>query len=197
MWELALATIFDPSTGQSSTDVDLIRRAQTGDAAAFEQIMRLHERRVLATALRLLNGNLADAQDAAQTVFLRLHKHLRRIRADDNLAGWLYRVTANVCLDEMRRKSALVPIEKVTMIPRATTADPESEFSVAERRATLTAGLAILAARERAAIVLRDIEGLETYEVARILGISEATVRSHICSARSKLRKFVHAGGKT
>jgi len=186
MWELTLTTMSDKVVAD-----DLILKAQAGHKEAFDQLMRLHERRVLATALRLLNGNLADAQDAAQTVFLRLHKHLPGIRAGENLAGWLFRVTANVCLDELKRKSSLVPLDDGVNTIAASHADPERQFSDAERRAALLEGLSLLPAKERAAVVLRDIEGIDTKEVARILGSSPATVRSQLCSARSKLRVFI------
>jgi RNA polymerase sigma-70 factor (ECF subfamily) len=186
MWELTLTTMSDNVVAD-----ELILKAQAGDRAAFDQLMRLHERRVLATALRLHNGNLADAQDAAQTVFLRLHKHLPGIRAGENLAGWLYRVTANVCLDELKRKSPLVSLNDGVKAMAASQGDPERQFSDVERRAALSEGLSLLPAKERAAIVLRDIEGIDTAEVARILGSSPATVRSQLCSARSKLRVFI------
>ena len=186
MWELALTTMSDKVAPD-----DLISKAQAGDKSAFDQLIRLHERRVLATALRLLNGNLADAQDAAQTVFLRLHKHLPGVRSGENLAGWLYRVTVNVCLDELKRKSSLVPLDDEEKTIAASDADPETRFSDVDRRAALLEGLNSLPAKERAAVVLRDIEGVDTEEVARILGSSPATVRSQLCAARSKLRVFI------
>src|SRR5207245_2286475 len=77
--------------------------AKSGDVAAFEALLRIHEALVARTALRLL-GNRADAQDAAQEVFLRLHRNLRQIDAAGNLPGWLYRVTVNTCRDMLRKR---------------------------------------------------------------------------------------------
>ncbi|HEX6738079.1 MAG TPA: sigma-70 family RNA polymerase sigma factor, partial [Vicinamibacteria bacterium] len=87
-----------------STSTLLVRRAKAGDREAFEALLRQHERMVLRTALRLL-GRLHLAQDAAQEVFLRLHKYLRRFDEERELAPWLYRMVVNVCHDLRRAGS--------------------------------------------------------------------------------------------
>src|SRR5262245_45771466 len=94
---------------------ELIRRARHGDLAAFEQMMREHDRQVYRVALRIL-GNIEDAQDAAQEVFLRLHRSLNRIDEDRALGAWLYRVTVNVCTDLLRGRRAIVPIADTTPV---------------------------------------------------------------------------------
>jgi RNA polymerase sigma-70 factor (ECF subfamily) len=118
-------------------------------------------------------------------VFLRLLKNMDAI--EDSPSAWLYQVTVNICRDHFRRRRpALELIERAD--PRS---NPERGLEMAERKRLLTQGLAVLAERERAAVVLRDIEGLSTREVAAILGVEEVTVRSHICTARVKLAKYV------
>lgn len=177
-----------PESGAS----DLISRARAGDMAAFDQLVRQHERLVLMTALRFLNGNLADAQDAAQTVFVRLHRALGQFRDSSSFRAWLYRMTVNVCHDMNRktRRRAEVDLGAVSCV----TAAPEEDTSEAEwQMDAVQAGLARLGEKERAAIVLRDVEGLTTTEVAAILGSSEATVRSQISVGRRKIRKFAEA----
>ena len=171
--------------------MSLVRQARAGDMAAFEQLMRRHERLVLMTALRLLNGNMADAQDAAQTVFLRMHRHLGTFREDGDLAHWLYRITANVCHDMQRgvKKRGEIALDPLADIQDGSRGQDDVLDDATQGR-ILTAGLAKLPEKERAAIVLRDIEGLATREVAEILGSSEATVRSQISSGREKIRKF-------
>src|ERR1035441_10616988 len=89
-----------------------IAAAKAGDLAAFESLMRQHERLVLVTALRLL-GKLEDAQDASQEVFLRLYRNLGKIGAVENVTGWLYRVTVNVCHDMTRKRPAPVAMEEL------------------------------------------------------------------------------------
>src|SRR5580693_3432098 len=86
---------------------DTIAAARAGDLAAFELLMRQHERLVLATGLRL-TGNMEDAQDISQEVFLRLYKNLGKVQSADALPAWLYRVTVNACHDLRRRKPETV-----------------------------------------------------------------------------------------
>lgn len=173
----------------------LLERAKAGDLAAFEQIVIEHERLVYVTALRLL-GRPEDAQDAAQEVFLRLYKHLRsfELRSFKEVRRfwpWLYRITVNVCRDAQRRRARglELSLDDAAEIPSAEP-QPGAPIFEAERRRILTAALARLSERERAALVLRDLEGLTSKEVARILGSREGTVRVQIASARLKMRKF-------
>ncbi len=166
-----------------------IEAARAGDLAAFDQLMRQYERLVLVTAYRLL-GNLEDAKDASQEVFLRLYRNLRKLRNDDNVSGWLYRVTVNVCHDLRRRRPLETPVEEALEIAAAE-ADPQQAAAETERRRALELSLRLLSERERAAVVLRDLEGLSTEEVARAMGSTEATVRSHISQARMKMRGFL------
>lgn len=167
-----------------------LERAMAGDRAAFDELLRCYERRVLMTAWRLL-GSKEDAQDAAQEVFLRLYRHLHRVDPQRPLLPWLYRMTVNVCHDlhRKRRREAAIPVEEVD--PASMTADPAGEIARAEQKRMVAAALQTLTEKERAAVVLRDIQGLATSEVAGILGSSETTVRSQICSARVKIKKFV------
>ena len=167
----------------------LIAAAQSGDLAAFEQIIRQYERLVLVTALRML-GNLADAQDASQEVFLRLYRNLGKVESSGAFSSWLYRVTVNLCLDMRRKRPAVAPMEDAFQAA-ASGDDPHQATIRAERRHALDLSLRRLSEKERAALVLRDLEGLPTEEVARVLGSSQATVRSHISKARVKMKTFM------
>jgi len=162
--------------------------AQAGDLGAFEVLMRQYERLVLATALRLV-GSLPDAQDVSQEVFLKLYRNLGKV-SGASLAGWLYRVTVNACRDCERRRRPETPVEFVENLPSGGE-DPQQAVTGAERRRALELSLRMLPQRERAALVLRDLEGLSTGDVARALGSSEATVRSQVSKARVKVRSFV------
>ncbi len=164
------------------------RRENTGGVAVFEQIMSQCERRVLRVALRLLN-NPQDAQDAAQEVFLRLYKHLGDLDEARGYEPWLYRVTVNVCRDIGRGRRRSISLAEVPD-PVAPQPDAYHDAERAQQRDIVRRGLSCLGEKERAALVLRDVEGLSTREVAGILGSSENTVRSQICSARLKLRDF-------
>ncbi len=167
----------------------LIEAARSGDLAAFEALMQRYERLVLVTAWRLL-GRLEDAKDASQEVFLKLYRNLGKLERADNLTGWLYKVTVNVCHDLRRRRRPETSVEEAGDAP-APEADPQQAFTQAERLRALDLSLRRLSERERTAVVLRDLEGLSTEEVARILGSTQATVRSQISQARVKMRSFL------
>jgi len=153
--------------------------------AFFERVVRLHERMVLGVAYRLL-GRMEDAQDAAQEVFLKLFEKQKDIHGDPK--PWLYRVTVNVCNDWYRKRILVAKPDEQAADPSA---NALATITLEERKRLLAEGLQSLGERERAAVVLRDIEGLSTREVARILGVEEVTVRSQICTARVKLAKYV------
>ena len=150
--------------------------------------MRRHERLVLVTALRL-TGSMADAQDVAQEVFLKLYRHYRKIEPAA-VPAWLYRVTVNAAYDALRRRRPEEPVEEAGEVA-STAADPQQELTAAERRRVLALSLRQLPEKERAALVLRDLEGLTTEETAAILGSSAATVRSQVSKARVKVKDFV------
>jgi len=171
--------------------VSLLEQAKAGDANAFETIVVRYQRQVLGTAVRLLRHR-EDAQDAAQEVFLRLYKYLARFDETRALSPWLYRITVNVCRTIAKKRRRAVVVE-LKMAPAEAVASPsrgEAAVELAEQRQIVVEGLKRLPEKERAALVLRDIEGLSTSEVARILGSSETTVRSQISRARLKMKRF-------
>lgn len=168
---------------------ELVRSAKTGDTAAFERIVVLHERMVLRVAQRLLmNGE--DAKDAAQEVFLRLHRTLGRLEEDRELGPWLYRVTVNICRDVARRSRMSLSMAEAETVATEEPGPEAAAVTEQQKRIVLSA-LATLTQREREAIVLRDLEGRTTSEVAGILGSSEGTVRSQLSTGRVKIRNYV------
>src|ERR1017187_5577579 len=110
MRTLALVATVGPMDGPDDRS-QIIAVARAGDLAAFDQIMRQYERLVLATALRLL-GNLEDAQDVSQEVFLKLYRNLGKLESEDHIRAWLYRVTVNVCHDAHRKRKPTAPVEE-------------------------------------------------------------------------------------
>lgn len=173
----------------------LIARAKLGERDAFEELFVRYQRQVLRTASRIL-GNPDDARDAAQEVFLRLHKYLHRFNEAKEFSPWLYQVTVNVCREiaAKRQPYATLSFEQEqasgTFDALVSHHDLEREVGTEQERRILNEALAILSEKERAALVLRDIEGLETREVARLLGSSETTVRSQISMARVKIKRY-------
>ena len=175
----------------------LVERAAAGDKAAFEQIMIHSQQRVMAMSWRIL-GNEADARDASQEVFLRVYKYLGSFKQDQDFFAWVYRITVNVCRDMLKKHRheserfgpfAADLSEEVLEIPFEQV-DAEQTLIQAQRRELIARAIATLPFKERASIVLRDVEGLSTDEVARVLKSSSTTVRSQISSARRKIRDY-------
>lgn len=166
----------------------LVERAREGDGRAFDRLMLETQERVVGLAWRLL-GSREDARDAAQEVYLRVFRHLERFRAGHDFHGWLYRITVNVCHDAARRRRR-APVANGMAADPEQPAEAEEALLGAERWNMLLLALASLPARERAALVLRDLEGLTSEQVARALGSRPGTVRGQIASARVKIRRF-------
>lgn len=182
-------------TAASST-APAVERAKAGDPAAFEELIDCYQRKVLSTAWRML-GNREDARDAAQEVFLRVHKYLSGFRSDQDFAAWLYRIIVNVCRDHMRKRASHHQFasfeserEAGTLEALASSEDVEANAIKSQQRALIAEALDTLPTKERAALVLRDLEGLSTEEVARVLGSSQTTVRTQISSARAKIKQY-------
>lgn len=182
-------------TAASST-APVVERAKAGDPAAFEELIDCYQRKVLSTAWRML-ANREDAHDAAQEVFLRVHKYLHGFRSDQDFAAWLYRIIVNVCRDQIRKRGGRHQFasfeserEAGTLEALVSSEDVEANAIKSQQRALIAEALDTLSTKERAAIVLRDLEGLSTEEVARVLGSSQATVRSQISSARAKIKQY-------
>jgi RNA polymerase sigma-70 factor, ECF subfamily len=170
---------------------ELIKGAKAGDLKAFERIVVLHQSLVLRVAQRLLlNGE--DAKDAAQEVFIRLHRSLGRFQQDQDFGPWLYRMTVNICHDVRRRRKREISLDSaMAMFDLSPSA--EETAALREQRELVLAALGELTDREREVIVLRDLEGLSTAEVAGLTGSLETTVRSQISMGRVKIRNHVAA----
>lgn len=178
----------------------LVLRAQAGDERAFDELMAATEERILAVAWRLL-GSREEARDAAQETFLRAYRYISRFRPEHDFEAWLYRIAVNVCRDFRRRgrlssaTTASLDAEREAGRLAEPACGPEAETRVldGERRSLVLRALATLPERERAALVLRDLEGKTSEDVARILGSRPGTVRAQLASARARLKRaLVH-----
>lgn len=162
---------------------------QAGHAALFEELLKVYAPMVLRTAQRLLLSE-ADAEDAAQEVFLKLLRVAAKVDRARDPRPWLYRITVNVCHDLRRKRPLAMELENAAE-PAAGGPTPEEQWSLEERRRMLFNALSALSEREREAIVLRDLEGLTTAEVGEAMGTTEATVRSQIAMGRMKLKEHI------
>jgi len=179
----------DAASGDTAEMARLIQLTLGGDSAAFEQIILRYETRVMTIAARLM-GARDDARDVAQEVFLRAFKYLHRLDASKPFEPWLIRITINVCRDaarlRQRRRATFVDIGDSETVDSAP--DPYADLARKQEQRALQQALESLPEKERLAIVLRDVEGLTTAEVATILQSSETTVRSQVSRGRVRLK---------
>jgi RNA polymerase sigma-70 factor, ECF subfamily len=150
-------------------------------------------RRIFLLIYRVV-GNVDDAQDLTQEVFIKALQRQDQIRDPDKAAHWLSRVATNTAIDFLRRHGR-VSFSDIDDVPDTLTAStgesPEQAVLRGERERYLEGGLNTLTDRERTALLLRDVEGLPAEEVAVQLKCSKATVRSHIANARTKFRRYL------
>lgn len=184
------------SEWESASLAPVIELARGGDSAAFEQLIDHCQRKVISTAWRML-GSKEDARDAAQEVFLRVYKYLGGFDTEQDFSGWLYRITVNVCHDITRKRGRADHFKSYeserdlgNLEALASSENIEAAAIRSEQQEIIAQALSTLSKKERAAIVLRDLEGLPTEKVARILGSSQTTVRSQIASARIKIKQY-------
>jgi RNA polymerase sigma-70 factor (ECF subfamily) len=187
------------------TDSELVRLSGEGDQDAFRELFERKSRRVYLTAYQML-GNRALAEDVVQDAFLALWKHCRRYRPESTVDTWLTRITTNRAIDRWRgerrhdesRVTGAVaattdgtradPLEALesTRLPEA---DPTLRAQWAEVQELWDELAAPLPVQQRAAFVLRQIDGLSSAETAEAMGCTQSTVRSHLALARKALRK--------
>ena len=171
----------------------LIEQASDGNAAAFNELMAQHEQQMYAVALRMC-ANREDAQDCLQEAMLRVYRAISGFKGQSNFSTWLYRITMNTCLDELRRRknkqnTSLDGLLDQGWSPTEGSAGPEQEALRSELRDKMGGAIRQLPEDMRAAIVLRDMQGLTYDEIAQVTQVSVGTVKSRISRGREKLRE--------
>jgi RNA polymerase sigma-70 factor (ECF subfamily) len=171
------------SPAMPATEPQLLEQAQSGDLDAFAEFMRRFERRVRAVCYRLLD-DARDVDEAVQDTFVQAWRNLGRFRGDAAPYTWLYRIAVNEAL--MRRRRKTLPTAE---LQETAASGGEDAYVAADARAFLIERLRALPIEYRAAVVLRDVEGLSNEEVARVLEISLAAAKSRIHRGRMQLRE--------
>jgi len=178
-------------------DVSLVERCLTGQDAAWEELVKLHTRRVYAICYRF-TGSDSEAQDLSQDVFLRVFKNLKSFRSGEgSFVVWLTRLTRNLLIDHYRR----------TKLDRATDSIEDQVMVLEEKTASLARTDGMLAGREasellqhalgklspelRETVILRDIEELDYREIAEVLNVPEGTVKSRLNRGRAELARVL------
>ena len=177
------------------SDESLVARFRAGDEAAFAEIVARHETRLVRYAEQMLRRRSADtAQDVVQDVFLRAYRALRADERPMALRSWLYRIAHNRCLDELRVPAAaeLRDDPDLELAAPATTAD---QAEGKERLRALVADIEALPARQRSALVIRELGGLSYDEMAAALDVTVPAVKSLLVRARVGLAEAAEARG--
>ena len=179
---------------------NLIRRAKQGDMLAFEELILKHEKIVYNVALRMMNHS-EDARDISQEVFLKAYRSLSNFDERSAFSTWLYRITHNTCIDEMRKRkgkqtySLEEELESEDGSMQRQIADegdtPEESLLREEKKGEILKALDTLSEEHKAAIILRDVKGLSYEEIAEILELSLGTVKSRISRARNQLKNEI------
>ena len=187
-----------PTEVRELGEAEAIRRAQQGDAEAFERIYRLHNRRVYALCLRMV-GNTAEAEDLTQEAFLQLFRKIGTFRGESAFSTWLHRLAVNVVLMRLRKKSlAETSLEEVTDPdedvggPRKDIGGPDLRLSGSVDRVNLERAVEQLPPGYRSVFVLHDVQGYEHNEIATIMNCSIGNSKSQLHKARMRLRELLH-----
>jgi RNA polymerase sigma-70 factor (ECF subfamily) len=171
----------------------LIARAARGDRDAFEELVRSRQERVFWTAFQVV-GDEDDARDVAQQVFIRLWQVLPRYRPRRRFDSWLYRITVNLAIDAYRRRQARPESpgagEPVLPVPAG---EPGESLRQDEIQRIFLRLARRLSGQQRAVFVLREMNDLDNREIARVMELSESTVRNHLHQARKILRRGLAA----
>jgi RNA polymerase sigma-70 factor, ECF subfamily len=168
----------------------LLARLRAGDDAAFEALVATYQHRVFAIALRML-GSRAEAEDAAQEVFLRVHRSIRGFRGDAKLSTWLHAITSRLCLSRLGTGARRHRHDDDDALQHLPAGDPDAAARLERREleAALRDAIAELPPERRIVVTLRDVEGLAYEEIAEALGLELGTVRSRLHRARLELKE--------
>ncbi len=190
--------------GEAEVDLELVRRAQKGDQAAFRQLVERHQRRAFAIALSLVRHE-QDARDIVQDAFLRVHKSLPSFQGTSSFFTWLYRIVTNLAIDLVRRPGRNTDeLEEdrhrssspggadqpdPLWVSRIDGADPVDVLRRKELAARMRIAIDALPSYHKAVILMREIEGLSYEEMAEAMQVSKGTIMSRLFHARQKLQK--------
>ena len=194
-----LGNIAVRSTTERADEAAIIRAAQQGDADAFEQLVRSYDQNVLRMALNLLHSQ-EDARDVYQEAFLRVYRSLPKFRFDCSFSTWLYRIVANLCLDQLRKRkvrreeppsveTAGGPVDRFQFLPeQRADVDPERQMTSAEVNTRIGEVLDRLTPRERLVFEMRHFQGMRLRSIGDALGVTEEAAKNCLFRATQKMR---------
>lgn len=185
--------MFDARAAGPAGEVDdlVLARARRGDHVAFVEIVGCYDRRLRALAFRLL-GDRDRMDDVLQEVYVKAFRALPGFRGGSALGTWLYRITYNACLDDLRQRRDVVSLDAEEICePTSRSPDPGE---LATTRSQLASALSTLPVDQRAAVLLVDYYGLDYDDAAEVLGVRAGTIGSRLSRARAVLREVLAEG---
>ena len=175
----------------------LLRRAQSGDPEAFERLMEPLEQLVWRVCWHY-TGNREAAEDCGQEAMIRIWRNLANYRGDCALESWVYRIAANCCMDWLRKKKrdrsvSMEPLAEQGFDPADEAPGTEEQAVAKDERQRLREAVALLPDDQREALVLTQLERVSYEETAKVLGVSEGTVKSRVNRAKARLKEILSA----
>ena len=196
-WRGVFAGGFRADGKRLDPDLQLVEQCMSGNEAAWEELVRLHTRRVYAVCYRF-TGTSEEARDLTQEVFLRVFKTLKSFRAGEgSFAVWLNRLTRNLLIDHYRRtrhdRQTDSLDDQLTQIEETTAVTSRTDSMLAGREAgeMIQAALQRLSPELRETVILRDVEELDYREIAQVLNVPEGTVKSRLNRGRAELARVL------
>lgn len=181
---------------------ELIRQAKSGNLKAYEEIIGLYEKKVFSTIYYMIKND-NEVEDIAQEVFIKIYKNLGNFKEESSLYTWIYRITVNVCIDELKKRKKVVYLdEKIDTkdgeVELQLPDDSKSPTDIAEDndlKDKLEKCIKKLPESQRMMIILRDIKGFTYMEIAEIMKMNLGTVKSKINRARASLKELLEEDG--
>ena len=168
---------------------ELIKRALEGDENAFDSLLRPHGSAILNLALKM-TGHMEDAREIAQEAVIKVFRYLHSFDPSRDFRNWVLKITVNATYDfwkKKKRDEGMMEEHKKSALG-VSHENPEKHIMRQEIRAKINSCLKALSPKEKSVFLLRDGEGLSIKETAGVLGYSSASVRTHLCRARKKIR---------
>ena len=177
-------------------EFELLRKAQRGDAGAFNQVVSTYRRRIMGTISRLI-GRPEDVEDVAQEVFLRLYFSLDQLRTPEVFEPWLYRLTVNASYDYLRKskrrpESRMSDLSEQQVMMADAAAGSKAQIEDVEKRRvrdTVQGLLAAVSEEDRILLTLKEVEGLSLKELEQIYHVSENSLKVRLFRARQRVLK--------
>lgn len=192
----------------SAEEKILIERCRRGDQAAFGELVQRYQRRIYGVAFAMLHHR-ENARDITQETFIRVYQNLASFQGVSSFYTWLYRITINLCLDHLRKKSrqheksfeeeghsaGSEEAMAAGILPQPLGLNPRDELLRKELRQQIEKAMARLSPNHRAVLLLREVEGLSYEEMAEIMQCSTGTIMSRLFNARRQMQRLLLKNG--